>query len=104
MVRPLLVPEPLSPSAILDRGKALREARYNLFKVPARYITIDLLTDSGTGAMSQDQWAAMMTGDESYAQAVSFEHFETAIRRAVGWEFGITPTHQGRAAENILFH
>jgi len=104
MVEPIIASDPLSPAAIRRRGEVIADARYNMFKIPAREVTVDLLTDSGTGAMSQEQWAAMMLGDESYAQATSFERFESAIKSVIGEEFKVVPTHQGRAAENILFH
>lgn len=104
MVEPLSVIEPLSDKAVARRSGILQDSRYNLFNVPASEILIDLLTDSGTGSMSQEQWAAMMLGDESYAQANSFFRFENSIQDVIGTEFKIVPTHQGRAAENILFY
>ena len=85
-----------------ERERALREAGYNLFNVPAALVTIDLLTDSGTGAMSDRQWAGLVQGDESYAQARSFFGFEAVVRRLTGYRH-VLPTHQGRAAENVLF-
>jgi tryptophanase len=103
MVEPILAADPLHPAAQKRREEILTKAHYNLFKVPAKEVTIDLLTDSGTGAMSQGQWSALMFGDESYAQAVSFEHFEVGVSDVIGEGFHIIPTHQGRAAENILF-
>ncbi len=85
-----------------QRQEAIRAAHYNLFQLPARNVMIDLLTDSGTGAMSRDQWAAIQHGDESYAGSPSWEIFETAVHELFGFAH-IIPTHQGRAAERILF-
>ncbi len=84
------------------RRLALERAAYNLFAVPAREVTIDLLTDSGTGAMSAAQWSALMGGDESYAGSDSFFRFEETIKSITGFRH-IIPTHQGRAAEHIFF-
>jgi tryptophanase len=94
--------EPLRMTTRAQRREALEEAQFNLFKVPATDVLIDLLTDSGTGAMSRDQWAALQHGDESYAGSPSFVLFRDAVRALFPFEH-VIPTHQGRAAERILF-
>ena len=94
--------EPIQKSSRNEREQWLKEADYNVFKLKAEQVYIDLLTDSGTGAMSDRQWAAMMIGDESYAGATSFFKLKETITKITGFEF-VLPTHQGRAAENILF-
>ena len=85
------------------RRKALKKAHLNLFFIPSKDVMIDLLTDSGTGAMSANQWSALMQGDESYAGAKSFFIFEKTIKEITGFDF-VIPTHQGRSAERILLH
>jgi tryptophanase len=94
--------EPIRHTTREYREAALRAAGYNLFLIKAEDVLIDLLTDSGTGAMSSAQWAGMMLGDESYAGAKSFYKFEKAVQEITGYKH-IIPTHQGRAAERILF-
>ena len=94
--------EPIRMTTRAERKKLLRAAHYNLFSLHSRDVVIDLLTDSGTGAMSAQQWAAMMRGDESYAGSPSFERFSAAVRTLMPFEH-IIPVHQGRAAEAILF-
>lgn len=93
--------EPLPMTTRAQREALLAAAHNNVFLLDAEHVTIDLLTDSGTGAMSDRQWAAMMRGDESYAGSVSGRHFEKTVREITGFKH-IYPTHQGRAAERIL--
>ena len=94
--------EPIRQPSAQERERILEEAGYNLFAVRARDVYIDLLTDSGTAAMSDNQWAGMMIGDESYAGCRNFFNLEEAVVSITGFEHFV-PTHQGRAAENVLF-
>ena len=94
--------EPIRKSTRAEREQWIKEANYNVFQLKADQVYIDGLTDSGTGAMSDRQWAALMMGDESYAGARSFYELKDTITRITGFEY-VIPTHQGRAAENVLF-
>ena len=93
--------EPIRMTTPQERRRYLREAGYNLFRIPAEHVIIDLLTDSGTGAMSSEQWAGIMRGDESYAGASSYYRFLDVIEEVTGFR-NVLPTHQGRASERIL--
>lgn len=93
--------EPIRFTTLPQREAILREARWNPFLIDATNVSIDLLTDSGTSAMSAAQWAALMAGDESYAGSPSFRRFETKVQEIFGFKH-VIPTHQGRAAEKIL--
>ena len=94
--------EPIYRSSKEDRLKWIKEAKYNLFNLKSNHVFVDLLTDSGTGAMSDRQWSEMMLGDESYAGATSYFKMKNAIKNILGFDHFL-PTHQGRAAENVLF-
>lgn len=94
--------EPLRWTTREQRERLLRAANYNLFLLAAEDVLIDLLTDSGTGAMSTEQWAGIMRGDESYAGSPSFSRFRDSVKSVFGYKH-VIPTHQGRAAERILF-
>ncbi len=94
--------ETIKKSTHKEREQWIKEANFNLFNVKSDQVFIDLLTDSGTGAMSDKQWSAMMLGDESYAGASSYYKLKNTIKELLGFEYFL-PTHQGRAAENVLF-
>jgi tryptophanase len=96
------VVEPIRMTTRRERDHYLKQAGYNLFLINAENVIIDLLTDSGTAAMSSEQWSAIMRGDESYAGSASFYRFEASVRAIFGMKH-VIPTHQGRAAERILF-
>ncbi|MCZ2222232.1 MAG: tryptophanase [Chitinophagales bacterium] len=94
--------EPLFMTTVEQREKYIKEAHYNPFLLHSRHVMIDFLTDSGTSAMSSEQWAGIMRGDESYAGAQSWERLEAELKDLTGYPY-VIPTHQGRAAERILY-
>ena len=94
--------EPIYKSSREERLNWIQKAKYNLFNIKSNQVFVDLLTDSGTGAMSDKQWSEMMLGDESYAGASSYYKLKNAIKNIMGFDYFL-PTHQGRAAENVLF-
>ena len=95
------VVEPLKVTTRAEREAIIQKAHYNIFNIPAEDVFVDLLTDSGTSAMSQYQWAGLVTGDESYAGCRNWFHLEDTVREITGYKY-VLPTHQGRPAENIL--
>ena len=96
------VVEPIYFRSAKERAQKIKEVHYNLFNIHSDWVIVDLMTDSGTGAMSEHQWAEVMLGDESYAGSESYFKLQRAVEKILGYKF-LAPTHQGRAAENILF-
>jgi len=96
------VVEPIRLISREERERKIKKAGYNVFGLASDDIYIDLLTDSGTSAMSDNQWAGIMLGDENYAGCRGFRHLEEAVRQVLGFKY-IVPSHQGRAAERLLF-
>lgn len=96
------VVEPVYFRTKAERAAKIEEVNYNLFNIHSDWVIIDLITDSGTGAMSEQQWAEVMLGDESYAGSESYYKLSRSIKKIMGFDY-VAPTHQGRAAENILF-
>ena len=94
--------EPIKKTTKKEREALIKAAGYNIFNIDSENVYVDLLTDSGTGAMSDNQWAGMMLGDEAYANCRNWKHFESVLQEITGLKY-IIPTHQGRAAETILF-
>ncbi len=94
--------EPISINTKIERQRIISDSYHNLFLINSKDVIIDLLTDSGTGAMSSEQWAGIMRGDESYAGSNSFDRFNKSVKDIFGFQY-VIPTHQGRAAEKILF-
>ncbi len=94
--------EPVYTSSREDREKWIREASFNVFNLKSEQVIIDLLTDTGTGAMSDMQWSSLMSGDESYAGSSSYYNLKEVVTELTGFPW-VIPAHQGRAAENILF-
>ena len=94
--------EPISINTKIERQRIIADSHHNLFLINSKDVIIDLLTDSGTGAMSSEQWAGIMRGDESYAGSNSFDRFNRSVKDIFGFQY-VIPTHQGRAAEKILF-
>ncbi len=94
--------EPVKLISREEREQLIRQAGFNVFNIPAEAIFVDLLTDSGTSAMSDRQWAGLMLGDESYAGCRNFYHLQESVQKVMGFRY-VLPTHQGRAAENVFF-